>query len=295
MKISTFIEQDLEARIRSEERPDKITISSLAQHYDVSFSPVRAAIDRLITKKLLAKEPNGRLEVIVPRNSQQRVSKPKLPKNLDALLIKKILSISLTGEMAFLREEAVAEQLGIGRTSLRHMLSRLAGRGLLEHVPRRGWRVHPFREQDMRAYLDVRESLEVQALELSRNSLERDDLERMLEQNGSSGNDSPRLDNQLHQYFIDRSNNRYIQQFFKSHGDYYSALFDLAAVGRSVIEEMAEQHCEILSHVLNRRWAKARQSLTQHIRAQHPLSMRLVASLTPQSGTPVKSSKGKNR
>ncbi|TWU28020.1 AraC family transcriptional regulator [Novipirellula artificiosorum] len=44
MTISTYIERDMEARIRSGEFSDVITISSMAEHYSVSFSPVRVAI-----------------------------------------------------------------------------------------------------------------------------------------------------------------------------------------------------------------------------------------------------------
>ena len=56
-----------------------------------------------------------------------------------------------------------------------------------------------------------------------------------------------------------------------------------AALGASAIEEMAGQHREILSHMLNRRWAKARKALSNHIRAQQPASMHLVAKLTARA------------
>ncbi len=132
----------------------------------------------------------------------------------------------------------------------------------------------------MRSYLQVRETLELQALSLARPHLERADLQRMYQSNTApDGDDSPRLDNHLHGYFIDRSGNRYIRTFFASYGGYYSALFDYAALGVSVIEEMACQHREILAHAINRRWAKARTALSNHIRAQQPISMRLVAKL----------------
>ncbi|MAG92646.1 MAG: transcriptional regulator, partial [Planctomycetaceae bacterium] len=82
--------------------------------------------------------------------------------------------------------------------------------------------------------------------------------------------------NQLHRYFIDRSENRYIKEFFASHGGYYTALFDYAALGASVVKEMAEQHREVLSHALARRWAKARKALAHHIRSQQPVSLELI-------------------
>lgn len=281
MTISSYIEQDLEVRIRSGERPDRITIGAFAEHYGVSISPVRTAVDGLVAKNLLVKESNGRLRLGAASKRTKSLKEPQRPKDWDAVLAEEVLKVSLSGEEKYLREEALAERLGMGRTSLRSVLSRLAGRGLLEHVPRCGWKVHPFHEDDMRSYLEVRENLELQALGLARPHLIRADLERMYECNVSrSGDGAARLDNQLHRYFIDRSRNRYICEFFDSYGGYYSALFDYAALGDSVIEEMASQHREILLHVLNRRWAMARKALSNHIRAQQPVSMRLVSQLT---------------
>ena len=57
----------------------------------------------------------------------------------------------------------------------------------------------------------VREVLEVRALALAWDRLERADIERFLEGN-APGTRKP--DNGLHDYWIERSGNRYIRQFF---------------------------------------------------------------------------------
>ncbi len=282
MTIASYIAQDLESRMRSGDGlPDKLTLGGLAEQYGVSFTPVRVAIRELIDRELLIKKSNGRLAVnadgISGSGKRESVPPPVPPKDWDAILGDEVLLLSLRGEAVFLREEAVAERHGIGRTLLRQAFGRLAGRGLLEHVPRCGWKVRPFREDDMITYLDVRETLELKALDLARPRLVAVDLERMLAGNVPAENaNPPRLDNQLHRYFIDRSENRYIKEFFASHGGYYTALFDYAALGASVVKEMAEQHREILSHALARRWAKARKALAHHIRSQQPVSLELI-------------------
>ncbi|TWT84304.1 Xylose operon regulatory protein [Planctomycetes bacterium CA13] len=75
MTISSYIEQDLEARIRSGERPPKLTIGALAQHYGVSFSPVRAAVNQLVARCVLVREANGRLTFGERRSTRrQRVA-----------------------------------------------------------------------------------------------------------------------------------------------------------------------------------------------------------------------------
>jgi DNA-binding GntR family transcriptional regulator len=142
--------------------------------------------------------------------------------------------------------------------------------------------VAPFREEDMLAYLDVRETLELKALDLARPRLIEADLRRMLEGNlPPPGSPEPRLDNRLHQYFIDCSGNRYIRDFFRAHGGYYTALFDYAALGASVVEEMARQHRDILTHVLAGRWKQAKEALGHHIRAQRPALRKMIEQVQP--------------
>jgi DNA-binding GntR family transcriptional regulator len=285
--LASYIEQDLEARLRSRKNlPETLTLDALATSYDVSLTPVRTAVGELVRRKLLRREQNGRLApnpAELAKHSPRR-NKPSPPIDWDTVLANEMLLVSLNGQEVFAREEALAERHRIGRTLLRQVFHRLAGRGLLEHVPRRGWRVHPFREEDMIAYLDVRETLEVKALDLARRRLVTADLEAMLAGNlPSTRGDSPHLDNDLHQYFIERSGNRYIQGFFAAYGGYYTALFDYAALGASVEEEMARQHREILTHILARRWAKARTALANHIRAQQPVSMKVIEILRERS------------
>ena len=81
-----------------------------------------------------------------------------------------------------------------------------------------------------------------------------EELESMLAGNLPSEQGAPpHIDNDFHQYFIERSQSRCIQDFFAAYGAYYTALFDYAAFGASVIEDMARRHREILTHVPARR------------------------------------------
>ena len=132
----------------------------------------------------------------------------------------------------------------------------------------------------MRAYLDVRVTLELKALDLARPRIAKDEVRRMLAGNTpEGGSGAPRLDNQLHQYFIEKSGNRYLRDFFRQYGGYYTALFDYATLGAEVVADMAAQHREILGHVLAGHWAKARAELAHHIRAQEPVLRRMRARL----------------
>jgi DNA-binding GntR family transcriptional regulator len=280
--ITDFIKQDLRARLRGGAGlPEKLTLAALSEHYDVSFTPVRLAVQELIDERVLRKEPNGRMTVArVPNGKPPPAPVPARPEetsSVEASLTAKVIQMSLLGHVEYLREEATAEHMGIGRTVLRQLLNRLAGKGLVEHLPRRGWRVRRYDEAEMFAYLQVRESLELKALELARPHLVAADLQRMLRGNQPfPGGKTERLDNDLHQYLIDKSGNRYIQDFFARHGLYYSTLFDYAAPEANVVRAMARQHRVILRALFAQDWRRARQALAHHIRSQRPIVHRLL-------------------
>ena len=125
----------------------------------------------------------------------------------------------------------------------------------------------------MCAYLEIREALELKALDLAKPRLELGHLEKMLAGNQATAEgESPRLDNRLHQYLIEKSRNRYIQSFFRQYtATYYTAVFDYAAPEAHVVAKMASQHRQILEALIAKHWAKAIQALSEHIWAQRPI------------------------
>jgi len=283
MNQSAYIEHDLRYRIASGKGvPDNLTLTSLARRYNVSITPVRSAITRLIAEGVLLKQSNGRLAVNpnkVGKGASSKVARrPLTPADWDQILIKEVMLTSLGPDAAYLREEALARKYRVGRSVIRQTFSRFAGAGLLEHVPRRGWLVRPFREENMRAYLEIREALELKALDLARPHIQREDLKKMLKGNPRLKKDiRPRLDNRLHRYLIEKSQNRYIREFFRQYiSMYYTALFDYAAPEVSVVTQMARQHRRILKSLLSRAWARARQSLVEHIQAQGRILKKLL-------------------
>lgn len=296
MTISEYIEQDLASRISAgTEVPPRITVGALAKTYGVSATPVRTALRNLVSKDLLVRHENGRLTINdsgrgfgqLGRSGQdgtpEPISPPSLPVDWDAVLAREILIMSLRGSDGFVREEVMADKHGIGRTLLRSVFHRLAGGGLIEHIPRCGWRVRAFSNEDMEAYIAIRETLEVKALELARQiagALDPRELKRMLEGNSESAVATGQIDNTLHAYFVRQSGNRYIASFFETHGGYYAALFDYAALGANELSDMAAQHRDILEGVLKRRWARARTALSTHIHSQRIVMQKVIARIS---------------
>jgi DNA-binding GntR family transcriptional regulator len=287
VELTGYIAGDLRARLQSSgEPPCKLTLSALAKHYRVSLTPVRGAVAQLLTDACLEKLPNGRLSVVAvkrrSRKALQTVAPPPTARDWDRLLIREVMLASLGRRPVHLREEALAEKYEVGRCVIRQSLGRLAGAGLIEHIPRRGWLVQPIHEDDIAAYLEVREILELKALDLAIPHIQAADLLPILEGNPAiDGSQSPGLDNRLHEYLIFKSGNRYIQNFFRQYtATYYTSAFDYAAPEAHVVAEMAAQHRTILEALMAKRWARAREALAQHIRAQRPVLSRLLQNDT---------------
>jgi DNA-binding GntR family transcriptional regulator len=282
MSITTYIKGDLSARLKSgQELPTPLTIEALAEHYKVSFTPVRSAMAELIKEGLLKKGRNRRLIAISPRNAgaQTRppLQLPEPPRDLFVVISNDLVRLCLQGEPVYLREEATADKYGVSRSAIRNILHRLAGEGVLDHVPRRGWRLRPFHPDDMQAFLEVREALELKALDLARSKLVAHDLQRMLDANRlpSSPGDPPCIDEELHGYLIDKAGNAYIQNFFERQGRYYRLLFEWEDHDRAAAIETVRQHLDILTALLERNWPAARKALSHHIVNNHPILSRL--------------------
>ena len=286
MNIADYIEKDLKEKIcHGDQMPERLTLASIAAKYDVSMTPVRAAIKGLIESKFILKGENGRLNVNSRRRAKtpppKTITEPELHNpNWDEIITEDIIQLSIRGEPAYLREEPAAQRYGIGRTVIRQVFNRLAGANLIERVPRHGWRVHPFREKDMLDYIDIRETLELQALKLARKRLDPIKLKEFLVNNSPDSKGEPQLDNRLHKYWIEKSENRYIQFFFDQFGIYYSYLFSYSTVATSLIEEKAAEHREILKALLKKDWEMASSALLQHIRKQRPNVTQFFESLS---------------
>lgn len=288
MTLTDDITRDLGQRIRAHRATaEQLTLAALANEYGVSATPVRQALARLVDNGLVERLANGRLSP--GRRTAKRLSgqpaqisraAPGESTRLTETVEREVLRRSLRGDHEFLREEAFAESMGVGRTQLRRVLHTLAGAGVVEHVERRGWRARPFQRDDMLAFLDVRATLEVQAMDLAKARISDPDLARFLLGNNDAAIAAGAIDNDLHAYFVEKANNHYLAAFFASHGRYYSRLFDFAAVDANRLEEMANQHSEILEHIRAKHWARARTTLRHHIHSQAPVLSAAIERLT---------------
>lgn len=282
LTLTNYIKADLISRLsRDELSPESLTLAALSDHYQVSVTPIYNAINELINEGYLYREKNRRLyvnqEKIGEAISAGQTPQPAPPEDHYKLITDDLLAMSLKGDSLFLRETASAQKYGISRTNLRNIFNRLAGDGVLEHVPRRGWKLRTFNQHDLDAFIEVRVVLELKALDLAKDRLDKPILENIL-----SGNCVPKteteplqIDNSLHEYLIKQSDNYYIISFFDRHGRYFDLLFLWESNDRGAAIQEIEQHQRILNALLTEDWNRARDELEFHLRSNHPVLSQL--------------------
>jgi len=253
-----YIYETLKARIVSGEAlPVRLTLRGLSAEYKVSPTPVRSAVKRLLEEELLRKERGW---LTVNQDTQHAGGKASLaaypvpPKDHFKTVFRDMIPLTLRGKGVYLREEAWAKRYGISRAAIRQIFARLVGVGILEHHPRRGWHLRPFCLEDMNDFLEVREALELKALDLAKSNLITSDLKGFLDRNIlPTGEERPIRDNSFHTYIIRRAGNRYISSFFKRYGQYYELLFEWEACDRESEILACGQHRRILQALMARK------------------------------------------
>ncbi|MET9211142.1 MULTISPECIES: GntR family transcriptional regulator [unclassified Nocardia] len=103
-----------------------------------------------------------------------------LPASLVEMTARHVRAEVLSGALApgvRVGEEALCARLGISRAPVREALRRLAEQGLIEHLPRRGYRVMVWSAADLVQLFEVRRALERHALSTA---LPHPDLDRGL-------------------------------------------------------------------------------------------------------------------
>ncbi len=272
----------------------RLSLAELAGDYGVSITPLRNAVNALVAEGFFERLPNRRLRLVKRRARTgaplRPLPVPPTPRDWDTALLKEVMLSSLRPHAMYMREESLARKLGVGRSIIRQTFSRFAGVGIIEHVPRRGWLVRPLSPEDMNAYLVVREALELKALALAWGRLETAELRALIASNGRPGvRVAHQLDNRLHDYIIEKTGNRYLRLFFQQYNArYYTELFYHAAPETAVVGEMVRRHRGILEALVARNQARARALLSEHIRAQGPILMKLLArESATEAGTPA--------
>lgn len=280
MKLSQKIAIDMSRRILENDLVFPLTLHGTANFYKVSLTPAREAMILLEETGFLRRLESGRL-----RPAAKLPAKPlggEISGSPEERLRNDIILRSLAiSEPEFIREVETAKFYDIGRSMLRRIFANLASEGLIEIVPRRGWRLRPFRNEDLAAYLDIRKVLEIRALELAWPRLDLARTALIRDCNRPDSNGQPQMNDDLHDLWIGSCGNDYIIRFFDTVGAYFHVILNHAAATTPQIANMADEHVAILSAILKQDLGAAKKSLAHHIDAQ----MEVLEALRRQAST----------
>jgi len=270
MTLRNKIKDDLKNRIlRGRKLPGPLNLDNLAKMYEVSTRPVRQAVSDLVKQGILIKLDNGRLQ---KKSSGQPVSikksllkKNRQNHNVEKIIFDGLIKKSMRGASIYIREEVMAKKYGLGRTAIRNIFQKLVTKQILHHEPRKGWKLRPFIKKDLCEFLDVREVLELKALDLAWDRLNKDTIEIFLKNNYVDNKGKVILDNQLHGYIINLSENRYIHDFFQQHGPFFELLFKWEEQNTKATLKAYKYHQQILKAILRKNKTRAKEQLAAHI------------------------------
>ncbi|MCU1490451.1 MAG: transcriptional regulator, GntR family [Acidimicrobiaceae bacterium] len=194
-----------------------------------------------------------------------------------ALAYHELKNLILLGDVPIglrLREERIAERLGVSRTPVREALLRLHAERFLDRHPEGGFRVLNPSVQTMRDLYEIRRALELFALRRTAGSRghDRDALEQLRDEWRGIDTDSAALDPEFvlldedfHGRLAESAGNQQLADELRQLSERIRPVrtHDFITPGR--IASTIEQHLAILDAVIARRNAKAAQLLDAHI------------------------------
>ncbi|MDO8528131.1 MAG: GntR family transcriptional regulator [Deltaproteobacteria bacterium] len=150
-------------------------------------------------------------------------------------------------------EPALALKFGISRTPVREAFRQLDSEGFLHILPRRGARVAPISEKDVREFYDVKAVLEGHAAKLAVERLSDKELEKMESLNNQMEKSNQtkdykkvfQLHNEFHEVFLRASGNEQLHHLIRSLVSKFQRFRILLTIAGKIEGSLA-QHREII-------------------------------------------------
>lgn len=169
----------------------------------------------------------------------------------------------------------LAEKLGVSRTPVNNALTLLAKEGYLDFSPNQGYTVHQLTREEADALYELREILEIGAVDKAVKNVTPMKLKEMerrqtvfkqaVDNKVSRGRFT--IDQEFHAYIVEMSGNQYLAEYFR---EVYQRIFLRHRAsplrGDRAITAPSE-HQEVIEAFRHGDVEKAKQALTTHIRA----------------------------
>lgn len=199
-----------------------------------------------------------------------QLNKESLADQIRKELKKRIINVEIEqGEK--INVSALEEEFGVSRAPVREALQSLVDQGLVEVKPRVGYFAIDLTSKQIKDLCELRELLEVYALQKSINNIPHSELELLKQETLElKKNHHPQdklrrkfddTDEKLHTAIIQNSQNEFLKSFTKR-------IHNLIALTRHLnerIEEAIEEHINLISAMLNENKKKAEIALEEHL------------------------------
>src|SRR5262245_1214602 len=117
---ATYIANELRSRISAgRDLNKKPTLDGLSREFNVSFSPVRAAVGEVVRQGWIIKTDNGRLKFNKDRIGCEKIDESERPLSASdhaEVITNDLIVASLRGQAIYVREEDTAAKYGVSRT-----------------------------------------------------------------------------------------------------------------------------------------------------------------------------------
>ena len=198
-----------------------------------------------------------RILSIIRDEQMQLLAKPSKNRTLRESIADSLRRSIIQGKLKpgiRISEPSLAVQFGISRTPVREALRQLDSEGFLQLTPRRGARVAPLSEKDIREFYDIKAVLEGYAARLATPRIAPKDLEKMthcneqMEKCHLEGDYKKvfRLHNEFHEVFLKATGNEQLSQLIRGLVTKFQRFrILLALAGKSA--DSITQHREIIA------------------------------------------------
>lgn len=170
-----------------------------------------------------------------------------------------------------LNEIDIAEVLGVSATPVREAFKRLAAEGFVEMIPYKGVYVKEYTITELKEVYECREQLELLALDLAFPNIEESDIDMLIENLNEHKNDkdlnaSVDLSNMLHDYIIEKSNNKRLKILLDQLNDVILRDRNITAGDENRKIEIHEEHVDILISLKSKNLEASKLYLSKHIK-----------------------------
>jgi DNA-binding GntR family transcriptional regulator len=174
-----------------------------------------------------------------------------------------------------LREDALMQEMRIGRTPLREAVKRLALESLVEVQPRRGTFVTEVEAADIQNITEVRAELEAYAAELAANRLDPEtrangeSLLREIEELDGGGDQERlmRFDERIHRFTWEAARNPHLTQTLERYFTHSLRIWYLVLDRVPTLSHAVHDQIQLLEAILDRNGPHARTIMHEHVLA----------------------------